>query len=473
MIFWSIPSVGQMKPETIFGEEDHFGFIQTLIGESYDRSVISQKCVEYYQKNNQRYWDQIITLVNALGMKQLDAKGNFLANPLLTKIAAQYDSGNELPAKALFDYLLCMWQYPHPILTRNNDSAYKELGLTISSPRSTHRSIKPYQLILSILSELYETGKDNAYLKVDEFYWLGYSYYKNSGVGFTTDGSRELALQILKMRRSGGWRAFEGIRGLPKTSTHLSYPKGFLRNSSVLSPDGLLYGVGQGFFMGLLRKENIKRDVESLIEACSRRFDFDVKSSHRDQELAYDYSAYLYDGGVFSRWLEGVSIYSQPGFNADLFTQRPKEKPSFKDSFAIQLQRLQHLEKTSISRRRTEQHILRKYLAHGQHELRCAICAESYPIDLIATAHIKPRRYCSDEEKRDVNVVMPACHLGCDKLFESGYVVVSDGIIHASKAEDSLTDDLRKILGRLHFKECTWFNDSNSKYFAFHARQQA
>ena len=52
MIFFSIPSVGQLKPSTLFGEDDHFGFIQSLIGEKYNRAEISEKSLIYYDKKN-------------------------------------------------------------------------------------------------------------------------------------------------------------------------------------------------------------------------------------------------------------------------------------------------------------------------------------------------------------------------------------------------------------------------------------
>ena len=45
MIFFNIPSVGQLKPETLFGSDDHFGFIETLLGEEYNRNEIKEKCI--------------------------------------------------------------------------------------------------------------------------------------------------------------------------------------------------------------------------------------------------------------------------------------------------------------------------------------------------------------------------------------------------------------------------------------------
>ena len=42
----------------------------------------------------------------------------------------------------------------------------------------------------------------------------------------------------------------------------------------------------------------------------------------------------------------------------------------------------------------------------------CGVCNKDYPIKLLATGtHKKKNLDCSDMEKRDFNVVMPACHL--------------------------------------------------------------
>ena len=172
MIFFSIPSVGQLKPDTLFGKDDHFGFIRTLIGKEYIRGNIKNECGIYYDKTNSRYWDQIITLVNFLGIKKLDEQNRFSEIPILGYIADQFDIGNNLPSNILFDYLLCQWQFPHPIVTKNTRLEIKKLGLTIDNQRATYPIIKPYAVILSILKGLYLINPDSAYLTDDEFYWF-------------------------------------------------------------------------------------------------------------------------------------------------------------------------------------------------------------------------------------------------------------------------------------------------------------
>ena len=40
MIFFNIPSVGHLKPDTFFGNDDHYGFISTLFSKKYDTKKI-------------------------------------------------------------------------------------------------------------------------------------------------------------------------------------------------------------------------------------------------------------------------------------------------------------------------------------------------------------------------------------------------------------------------------------------------
>jgi hypothetical protein len=57
----------------------------------------------------------------------------------------------------------------------------------------------------------------------------------------------------------------------------------------------------------------------------------------------------------------------------------------------------------------------------------CDLCGESMPREFLIAAHIKKRAACSIEETLDIpNVVMAACVIGCDALFERGYVTVAD-----------------------------------------------
>lgn len=469
MIFFSIPSVGQLKPETLFGEDDHYGFIQTLIGEEYNRAEVSSKCTDYYQTLNEGYWDRIITIVNFLGLKKIDSHNRLVNIPLLDFIVEKYDEGSQRPAQILFDYLLCQWQFPHPIVTRT--TAIHALDITTQNPRYNFPIIKPYNLFLSILRNLYNNDPKSAYFTKEEFYWLGYSYYRRNGVGFDINSIQNLCDDLLDVRLKG-WDLYREIKDRPETSTHLSYPLGFIRNSAVLTDKGDEYRVNQSlFYFGLKTIPDIIQHVDSLIDSSTELYEFKRNTSNRDNKLINDYSTYLYNNDRFKNWLNNVEIYSS---DRSLFINIEEEElPEETDQIAkikatIQLKRLSDLDKLSTSRRRTEQFILRNYLLGGQEFGNCAICNKQLPISFLATAHIKKRSNCSDDEKRDLHIVMPTCYLGCDKIFEDGYVVVKEGKIASNYRSKPITPVLKNYIDCIEGEECAIVNELNLKYFDFH-----
>ncbi len=472
MIFFSIPSVGQIKPETLFGQDDHFGFIQTLIGNIYVRNEVKLKCAEYYGKDNDRYWDQIITLINSIGLKCLDEQLRFISFPLLSYIAEEYDKGNHLPSKILFDYILCKWQFPHPILTHNRTSEANNLDLEICNQRKEYPTVKPYAIILMILKGLYEIDSKFAYLKNDEFYWLGYIFYKQKGKKFTNDDAKFYVAEIIKMREDGGWRKYDELKKLPQTSTHLSYPKGFLKNSSILTDDKVFYDSVDEFFIGLSAMSNVITVLDSLVNSAKQIFDFDTSISERNNLLGFRFSNYLYNPENINSWLSEVQLYRN---QVDIFKSIKNSKDNFDQEaneifkISTQLKRLATLDREKITRVRTEQYLLRNHITRNKVSADCAICNKNYPISFLATAHIKKRTHCSDEEKRDINVVMPACYLGCDKIYEEGYIVIKDGFVKANIGVKSITNDLKGFIKEIEGNSCSYYKAETEKYFKYHA----
>lgn len=116
---------------------------------------------------------------------------------------------------------------------------------------------------------------------------------------------------------------------------------------------------------------------------------------------------------------------------------------------------------------RPEQKQLVRTLFGCQEVARCAFCGRELPVRVLVAAHIKPRAKCSARERADHNIVVPACTLGCDTLFELGYVVVTEGgdIEVGRRAETpSLEDALSELVG-LH----SWaYTDENATYFRWH-----
>ena len=469
MIFFNIPSVGQIKPETTFGSDDHFGFIQTLLGYPYEREFVKKECQEYYDKENTRYWDQIITLINFLALKKLDEQNRFVPIPLLRSVSEKYDSGNTKPAEVLFEYILCQWQHPHPILTHN-----KRLNLVdiqVDNQRTDFVTIKPYRVILKVLQRLEEIRNGNGFLSEDEFYWIGYYHYKTKGVGLLDDSINDLCKKVLEFRENGGWDKFQEIKNNKPYKTHLSYPKGMLNNSPLLTSDSLDYPGVDEFFIGL--KSNKKIQLGKSIAATYQIYEFDRNKSPLNRKLYFDYSEHLYSSDSIKKWLDIIGYHGK--YDGNFKVLQPIEE--FDESnyerlrITTQLQRLSVLERTTITRSRTEQQYLRKYLFKGKKVGECGFCEKELPVKLLETAHIKKRSLCSDDEKRDPNVVMPACHLGCNKLFEEKMISVNgDGVIRVNDSGKT-TSDLRSFTDSLSGKNCSYHNQNTADYFKYHLSQ--
>ena len=60
----------------------------------------------------------------------------------------------------------------------------------------------------------------------------------------------------------------------------------------------------------------------------------------------------------------------------------------------------------------------------------CCIYNKKYPVSFLVAAHIKKRAECTLDEKKDfLNIVAPMCKMGCDELYEKGYIGVVDGSV--------------------------------------------
>jgi hypothetical protein len=117
----------------------------------------------------------------------------------------------------------------------------------------------------------------------------------------------------------------------------------------------------------------------------------------------------------------------------------------------------------STSTRRAEQTYLRANLL-GHYGPQCAICGRILPIELLVAAHIKARSWCSEEERLNFqSVAMLACSLGCDALFEKGFIGV-DGVgeVHLSPQLKLSQED---AVWRLQGRRCLAFKSDNVSHF--------
>ena len=124
----------------------------------------------------------------------------------------------------------------------------------------------------------------------------------------------------------------------------------------------------------------------------------------------------------------------------------------------------------SIRMERKEQGILRRYLFGRKKTMPCAICGRALPVELLVAAHLKKRSVASQPERRDFrNIVAAMCNLGCDELYERGFIAVEgDVVVVAARAAS--TEALRSHLEALEGK--TVFGPPGAaKYFAWHRRE--
>ncbi len=115
---------------------------------------------------------------------------------------------------------------------------------------------------------------------------------------------------------------------------------------------------------------------------------------------------------------------------------------------------------------RREQAHLRASLLGGSKAESCAICGATFPSELLIAAHIKPRHMCTEAERRDyTSVAMLLCALGCDVLFEWGYVVVDNhGIVRVGR--DPASSEVANRVATLAGRPCKGYNARTADHFA-------
>lgn len=118
---------------------------------------------------------------------------------------------------------------------------------------------------------------------------------------------------------------------------------------------------------------------------------------------------------------------------------------------------------------RTEQADLRRHLLNGKTAAACSMCGKSYPARLLIAGHIKPRHRCTEEERKDFkSCAMLICAMGCDTLFEWGYIQIDQtGRIRAGKEPETLS--VKEAVSELTGKHCLAFNNHTAAAFWDHS----
>ncbi len=134
--------------------------------------------------------------------------------------------------------------------------------------------------------------------------------------------------------------------------------------------------------------------------------------------------------------------------------------------------RLHELEKLdgikSQAKIRLEQDIFSEFLFSDCSNSKCAICSRSYPNSIMVAGHIKKRSLSSDIERRNLNNVMPVCKMGCDDLFERGYIYINKKGRIKRNNEKEVTSDLKQYLDIIVDKKSWFFNKNNAIFFDQH-----
>jgi hypothetical protein len=133
-----------------------------------------------------------------------------------------------------------------------------------------------------------------------------------------------------------------------------------------------------------------------------------------------------------------------------------------------QLALLEKTETETITKTRLEQSFLKKLLFKRKITGTCACCKKELPIAYLWASHIKKRSHCTLQERKDQNIVIPLCKLGCDELFEKGYISVNAaGFFHGlNKKPTSI--DLEKYIQSVNNQPCSYHNPGTSGYFRWH-----
>lgn len=133
----------------------------------------------------------------------------------------------------------------------------------------------------------------------------------------------------------------------------------------------------------------------------------------------------------------------------------------------LKISKLSELDLEFSAKKRVEQSLLRAHLLQGSKRGICAICHSELPENMLVAAHIKRRTKCNPKEKLDFDAVATLmCKLGCDDLYEKGYIYVEDGkVLSNSKAvtTEPLDDVIFSLVGN---EVLNW--ESSKKYYEWH-----
>lgn len=130
----------------------------------------------------------------------------------------------------------------------------------------------------------------------------------------------------------------------------------------------------------------------------------------------------------------------------------------------------QQMETDGIGSRMTrhEHYFIVRHLFKGLPSGRCCICLNEYPRRMLVAAHIKKRAACDKKEKLDIeNIAAPMCRMGCDPLFEFGYISVRNGMV-VKHPSIEVSDAILRYMDGVSGNNVSAWNNKTIKYFDWH-----
>ncbi|WP_350575856.1 hypothetical protein [Pseudomonas sp. HY2-MNA-CIBAN-0224] len=189
---------------------------------------------------------------------------------------------------------------------------------------------------------------------------------------------------------------------------------------------------------------------------------------------------------IYIEHLDDLSALVRSGYGARMSNPDLKQGPSYIAHSKIKFSRTDNssevlrrylsalaghddFDGVTLTKYRKEQAFLRAYLLDGRNQAACVLCGRIMPQELLVAAHIKPRSKASKSERLDFeNIAALMCSLGCDSLFEKGFVYVAEGKIYINPTRKS-TPHLNKSVETLVNRTAENWHGS-SEYYKWHAK---
>ncbi|QUQ67928.1 hypothetical protein JJ691_56660 [Kutzneria sp. CA-103260] len=121
---------------------------------------------------------------------------------------------------------------------------------------------------------------------------------------------------------------------------------------------------------------------------------------------------------------------------------------------------------------RREQRWLKKLKFGDAEEVTCDLCGRELPRRFVRAAHIKRRADCEYPEQLKPENIMAACALGCDEVFEHGYIYVDDdGKIQPGPRCDVFPAVREFVKFAFTDRECGAYGVKSKPFFEYHRGQ--